>query len=73
MSINVPVDEQLLKEAVSATGESNAEKLLELALKELLEKRRRRPIDAMLDLVGDVRWRDDYDYKAMRIGKRDPD
>ena len=73
MSINVPVDEQLLKEAVSATGESNAEKLLELALKELLEKRRRRPIDAMLDLVGDVRLRDDYDYKAMRIGKRDPD
>lgn len=73
MTITVPVDELLLKEAVTATGESNAEKLLELALKELLEKRRRRPIDAMLDLVGDVHLRDDYDYKAMRIGKRDPD
>ena len=47
MTITVPVDELLLKEAVTATGESNAEKLLELALKELLEKRRRRPIDAI--------------------------
>lgn len=73
MTINVPVDEQLLKEAVTATGEPDAVKVLELALKELLEKRRRRPIDAMLDLAGKVRLRDDYDHKAMRAGTGDPD
>ena len=73
MTINVPVDEQLLKEAVAATGEPDLEKVMQLALRELLAKRRKRPIDAMLDLVGDVRLRDDYEYKAMRIGKRDPD
>ena len=73
MTINVPVDEQLLKEAVAATGEPDLEKVMQLALRELLAKRRKQPIDAMLDLVGDVRLRDDYDYKAMRIGKRDPD
>lgn len=73
MTINVPVDEQLLKDAVSATGETDAEKLLKLALEELLARRRKRPIDGMLDLVGKVSIRDDYDYKAMRAGNGDPD
>ena len=73
MTINVPVDEQLLNEAVAATGEPDTEKLLKLALEELLASRRKRPIDAMLDLVGKVKIREDYNYKAMRSGNGDPD
>ena len=73
MTISIPVDEALLKEAVAVTGEANVEKVLRLALEEFLAKRRQRPIDAMLELAGKVRIREDYDYKAMRAGNGDPD
>lgn len=47
-------------------GEHDREKVLEYALRELIN--RRSPIQGMLDLVGKVRLRDEYDYKAMRAG-----
>ena len=75
MGINVTVDEKLLSEAERLTGEHDREKLIEKALRDLIGRQSapRRPIDDMLDLVGKVRLRDDYDYKAMRAGERDPD
>ena len=71
MGINVTVDEKLLQEAEQRLGEHDHQKLVEHALRELIE--RRNPIQGMLDLVGKVRLRDDYDYKAMRAGDSDPD
>ena len=69
MTINVPVDEQLLKDAVAVTGEADIEKALRIVIEEFLAaKRRNPPLGAMLDLVGKVRIREDYDYKAMRGG-----
>ncbi len=71
MGINVTVDEALLDQAEKLTGEHDRAKLVEAALLELIK--RRSPIQGMLDLVGKVRLRDDYDYKAMRGDQRDPD
>jgi Arc/MetJ family transcription regulator len=74
MGINISVDDLLLAEAERVTGEHDREKLLEKALHALIKQARpRRPIDDMLDLAGTVMLRDDYDYKAMRVGDRDPD
>lgn len=75
MGINILVDEALLEEAKRLTGENDREKLLEMALREMIARqaRPRRPIDGMLELAGKVLLRDDYDYKAMRAGDRDPD
>ena len=71
MGINVTVDETLIAEAERVTGEHDREKVVEHALRELIK--RKSPIQGMLDLVGKVRLRDDYDYKAMRAGKSDRD
>jgi Arc/MetJ family transcription regulator len=74
MGINISVDDVLLAEAMRLAGENDHQKLVEKALRELIKSvRPRRPIDDMLDLAGTVMLRDDYNYKAMRAGDRDPD
>ena len=75
MGINVSVDEALLSEAERLTGEHDREKLIEKALRDLIGRQQdmQSPIKSMLDLVGKVRLRDDYDYKAMRTNTIDPD
>ncbi len=72
MGINVTVDEKLLQEVAKLKGEQNPEVLVRQVLEDVLAKQRR-PIDAMLDLVGKVRLRDDYDHKKLRAGNGDPD
>ncbi len=75
MGINVIVDEKLLEEAERLTGEHDRQKLLEQALQELIGRQAatQTPGKSMFDLVGKVRLRDDYDYKAMRTNTVDPD
>ena len=71
MGINVKVDETLLAEAARLAGEADQEKLLERLLRDFIQQRS--PLQGMIDLVGKVRLRDDYDYKALRAGDSDPD
>ena len=75
MGINVTVDEGLLSEAERLTGEHDREKLVEKALRDLIGRQpdMQPPIKSMFDLVGKIRLRDDYDYKAMRTNTVDPD
>ena len=70
MGINVVVDEQLIEEAEKVTGEHDRQKLLEIALRELIKKQS--AVQGMVDLAGKVQLNDDYDYKALRGGDRDP-
>ena len=72
MGINITIDEKLVKEAKSLTGLS----VDSAAVEQLLQRAiwaRKRPTKDMLDLVGEVRLRDDYDYKALRGDTHDPD
>ena len=71
MGVNVTVDEKLVEEAERVTGEHDRQKLVEQALYALIKQQN--PIQGMLDLVGKVRLRDDYDYKALRTGDSDQD
>lgn len=71
MTINVKIDEKLIEEAAKLAGEQDREKLAEKVFRAFIE--RGSPIQGMLDLVGKVRLRDDYDYKALRAGRGDRD
>lgn len=70
MRTNIEIDSQLLEEALKMTGSRTKREVVDLALRELVQRRRRKD---MLELVGKVGVREDYDYKAMRAGNGDPD
>jgi hypothetical protein len=71
MGINITVDEKLMAEAERLTGESDRTKLTERVFQDFIK--RKSPLQEMLDLVGEVKLRDDYDYKSMRAGDSDRD
>lgn len=63
MRTNVELDDMLVEEAFRLTNVRTKKELLHLALQELVRSRRRKNL---LDLAGQVQFRDDYDYKALR-------
>jgi hypothetical protein len=66
----VEIKDDLIREAMEVTGATSEREAIERAVESYVaQHRRRRPRKSMFDLVGDVRLRDDYDYKAMRAGK----
>jgi Arc/MetJ family transcription regulator len=71
MDKTIEIDDALVKAAQELTGEADARAAVEKVLRNAAATDRR-PIDGMLDLVGKVRLRDDYDYKAMRADDHDP-
>jgi Arc/MetJ family transcription regulator len=70
MRTNIEIDNELMEEALKVTGSRTKREVVDLALRELVQRRRRKD---MLELVGKVSIREDYDYKAMRAGDGDPD
>ena len=66
MRTNIDLDEQLLEEAFKYSQSKTKKALIHEALKELIENRSRRNL---LELEGKIRFRDDYDYKAMRTAE----
>jgi Arc/MetJ family transcription regulator len=70
MRTNIEIDDELMEEALKLSGSRTKREVVDLALRELVQRRRRKD---MLELVGKVRIREDYDYKAMRAGNGDPD
>jgi Arc/MetJ family transcription regulator len=74
MTQTVEIEDELVAAAVAATGKATASEAIKALLLPLLQKQTaRRPIDDMLDLVGKVRLRDDYDYKRARSDPYDLD
>ena len=72
MGTNVTIDEKLAENARKLTGLADATAAIEKILRDVTEPKPT-PLQGMLDLVGKVRLRDDYDYKSIRAGDSDRD
>ena len=65
----IEIKDDLVREAMEITGAANEREAIERAVESYVaQHRKRRPRKNMFDLVGEVRLRDDYDYKALRAG-----
>lgn len=63
----IEVRDDLVREAMEITGAASEREAIERAVESYVaQHRKRRPRKNMFDLVGEVRLRDDYDYKALR-------
>ena len=63
MRTNIDLDEELVGEALALTGARTKRELVHQALRELVTRLKRRDLT---DLAGRIRFRDDFDHKAMR-------
>jgi Arc/MetJ family transcription regulator len=65
----IELDDALVREAQEATGEQSERQAVEHVLKRYIEARRKHA--DLLALVGKVRFRDDYDPRAVRFSGHD--
>jgi len=63
MRINILVDDDLMDEAMKASGARTRKETVNLALQELVRSRKKKNL---ADLAGRIRFRDGFDHKAMR-------
>jgi len=70
MRTNIVIDDQLLNEAASLTGIHTKRELVNLALKELVQNRKKKDL---FKLVGQIEFREDFDHKAVRSLRHDFD
>ena len=63
MRTNIDLDDDLMKEAFRLTDAKTKKDLVHLALRELVDRRRRRDIRELRGVVG---IRPDYDHKSLR-------
>ena len=63
MATNLALDDALIREAQEVGGHKTKKAAVTAALKEYVQRRRRRGI---LDLAGQIEYYDDYDYRAAR-------
>jgi hypothetical protein len=66
MDKSIEIDDALIKAAQHATGEIDEKTAVERVLRETLVTDRTHK--SMFDLVGHISIREDYDYKATRVG-----
>ena len=66
MRTNIVLDEELVREALRLSGAKTKKELVDEALREFVENRRR--LD-LRDLAGKVKFADRYDHKKLREGK----
>jgi Arc/MetJ family transcription regulator len=71
MDKTIELDDELVREVQVATGEQTERQAVEHVLKRFIEARRKHA--DLLDLVGKVRFRDDYDPRAVRFSAHDAD
>ena len=65
----VEIEDGLIRQIMEATGAASEREAVERVMESYLAQHRKpRARKNMFDLVGEVRLRDDYDYKAMRSG-----
>lgn len=63
MQITLNLDDNLLNEAFQLTNLTTQEELLNLALRELVQSRRKKNL---LDLAGQIQLAPEFDHKALR-------
>jgi len=66
MRTNIVLDENLVKEAMKLSRTKTKKELVNQALKEFVENRKRLNL---MDLAGKIEFAKGYNYKALRIGK----
>ena len=66
MRTNIVLDDDLVKEAFRLSGARSKKDLVHEALRELVRLRGRRSLKG---LKGKIRFREDYDYKALRTSR----
>ncbi len=66
MRTNIVLDESLVKEAMRLSRTKTKKELVNQALKEFVENRKRLNL---MDLEGKIEFAKNYNYKALRIGK----
>jgi Arc/MetJ family transcription regulator len=66
MRTNIVLDDSLVKEALKLSRMKTKKELVNQALKEFVESRKRLNL---MDLAGKIDFAKDYNYKALRIGK----
>jgi Arc/MetJ family transcription regulator len=66
MRTNIVLDENLVKKAMKLSRTKTKRELVNQALKEFVENRKRLNL---MDLAGKIEFAKDYNYKALRIGK----
>jgi Arc/MetJ family transcription regulator len=60
---NIVLDDDLVDEALTLTGAKTKSELVRLAIVELIRTRKRKNL---LDLAGQIQFRDDFDHKKDR-------
>jgi len=63
MVTSLNIDEALLQEALALDYQTTADTLVEIALREYIQRRKRLKV---LDLFGMIDYDQDYDYKQQR-------
>ncbi len=63
MRTNIVLDDGLVEEALALTGARTKKEVVHLALEELIRSRKKKNLT---DLAGRIRFRKDFDPKAMR-------
>ena len=66
MRTNIVLDEKLVKEAMRLSRTKTKKELVNQALREFVENRKRLNL---MDLAGKIEFAKDYNYKALRMGK----
>ena len=63
MATNLSIDPKLIDSALKLSGEKTKRAAVTLALEEFIARRRQKRV---LDLLGQLEWDKDFDYKAER-------
>jgi Arc/MetJ family transcription regulator len=66
MRTNIVLDDRLVKEGLKLGHARTKKELVNQALKEFVENRKRLNL---MDLAGKIEFAKDYNYKSLRIGK----
>ena len=64
---SLEIDRHLLEEAMELSRVKTKKGVIEIALSEFIEKRKKKDL---MDIKGSIEFLDDYDYKQMRVGLR---
>jgi Arc/MetJ family transcription regulator len=70
MRTNIVIDDDLMNEAISLTGIRTKRELVDLALQELVAKRKKKDL---FKLAGQIEFRKDFNHKEDRVMRHDID
>jgi Arc/MetJ family transcription regulator len=70
MRTNIVIDDDLINEAISLTGIRTKRELVNLALQELVDKRKKKDL---FKLAGQIEFSNDFDHKKTRVMRHDFD